>query len=64
MRPNLYVEVRESKIKIFNSSLDEFYWQGFDLLRSRLINDFNEKELIQNHWNDSEFHTKHPMTFD
>ena len=48
----------------YNRSLDEFYWQGFDLLRSRLINDFNEKELIQNHWNDSEFHTKHPMTFD
>lgn len=64
MRPNLYVEVRESKIKIFNSLLDEFYWQGFDVLRSRLIKDFNEKEFIQNNWNDSEFHTKHPMNFD
>ncbi|ARN31050.1 TPA: Arc family DNA-binding protein [Acinetobacter baumannii] len=47
-----------------NRSLDEFYWQGFDVLRSRLIKDFNEKEFIKHHWNDSEFHIKHPMNFD
>lgn len=49
--------------KLPNRSLDEFYWQGFDLLRSRLIKDFNEKEYIQNILNDSEFHIKHPMNF-
>lgn len=47
-----------------NRSLDEFYWKGFDLLRSRLIKDFNEKEYIQKILNNSEFHIKHPMTFD
>lgn len=47
-----------------NRSLDEFYWQGFDLLRSRLIKDFNEKEYIQKIWNDSDFHIKHPLSFD
>ena len=47
-----------------NRSLDELYWKGFDLLRSRLIKDFNEKEYIQNILKDSEFHIKHPMTFD
>lgn len=47
-----------------NRSLDEFYWQGFDLLRSRLIKDFNEKEYIQKIWKDSEFHIKHPIIFE
>ena len=50
--------------KLPNRSLDEFYWQGFDVLRSRLIKDFNEKEYIQKLMKDSEFHIKHPMTFD
>lgn len=47
-----------------NRSLDEFYWQGFDVLRSRLIKDFNEKEYIQKIWKDSEFHIKHPIIFE
>lgn len=46
-----------------NRSLDKFYWQGFDVLRSRLIKDFNENEFIQKNWNDSGYHMKHPMTF-
>lgn len=47
-----------------NGSLDESYWRGFDVLRSRLIKDFNEKEYFQKIWNDSEFHIKHPLNFD
>ncbi len=50
--------------KLPERSMDEFYWQGFDLLRSRLIKDFNEKEYIQKILHDSEFHIKHPMNFD
>lgn len=50
--------------KLPERSLDEFYWQGFDLLRSRLMKHFSEKEYIQKIWNDSEFHIKHPMRFD
>lgn len=55
--------VDDSANKLPNRLLDEFYWQGFDFLRLRLIKGFNEKEYIQNILNDSEFHIKHPMNF-
>lgn len=44
--------------------MDEFYWPGFDLLRAKLIKDFNEKPYIQNILNDQGFAIKHPMGFD
>lgn len=50
--------------KLPERSLDELYWMGFDLLRSRLIKDFAEEEYFQNIWNDSEFHIRHPIKFD
>ncbi|ESK41242.1 hypothetical protein P256_00231 [Acinetobacter nectaris CIP 110549] len=50
--------------KLPNRLLDDHYWDGFDSLRSRLIQDFNEKKYIQNILNDSEFHIKHPIDFD
>jgi len=33
--------------KLPDRSIDKLYWQGFELLRLRLIKDFNEKEYIQ-----------------
>lgn len=39
------------------------YWDGFDTLRARLIQDFGAKEYIQKIWNDPELYQKHPIKF-
>ena len=37
------------------------YWNGFDVLRARIIQDFAKEKYIQTIWNDPELHLKHPI---
>jgi hypothetical protein len=45
--------------KLPNKILD--YWNGFDVLRARIIRDFEEKEFIQEILKDPKLHLKHPI---
>ena len=37
------------------------YWDGFDILRARIIQDFANEKYIQTIWNDPKLYLKHPI---
>lgn|GEM_PF-279122 len=39
------------------------YWDGFDTLRARIVQDFDAKDYIQEIWKDPELYLKHPIQF-